>query len=84
MVKTRRITADVPEDLLEAAQAETGKGVTETIVEGLRQVRRERMDDPDRRRRFAEKLMALHGKLKLDIDVDELRGRPAEQRGRRR
>ena len=28
-----------------------------------------------RRKRFAEKMRALQGKLKLDLDIDELRGR---------
>ena len=28
-----------------------------------------------RRKRFAEKMRALQGKLKLNLDIDELRGR---------
>jgi hypothetical protein len=28
-----------------------------------------------RRKRFAEKAMALFGKIQLDIDIDEIRGR---------
>ena len=67
MSETRRVTANLPTDLLEAAMEVTGRGITETIVEGLTQVRR---------RRFYERAMALRGKLKLDIDTDKTRGRP--------
>ena len=42
MNKTRRITANVPEDLLRAAQEVTGTGITETIVESLERLRRQR------------------------------------------
>jgi hypothetical protein len=66
MNKTRRVTANLPAELLQAAQDVTGRGITETIVEGLEQVRR---------RRFYEKAMALKGKIQLDIDIDESRGR---------
>jgi hypothetical protein len=44
----------------------TGKGITETLVDGLEQLRR---------RRFYEKFKALQGKIHLDIDIGELRGR---------
>lgn len=63
---TRRVTANLPEELLDAAMEVTGKGITETLVEGLTQVRQ---------RRFYEKMMAARGKLKLQVDLDELRGR---------
>jgi len=66
MNKTRRVTANIPEDLLKAAQDVTGAGITETIVEGLERVRRQR---------FYEKLQQLKGKIHLNIDIDELRGR---------
>jgi len=42
MTTGRRITANLPEGLLEEAMAVTGKGITETLVEGLRLVRRAR------------------------------------------
>ena len=64
--KTRRVTANVPEDLLKAAQEVTRAGITETIVEGLEQLRR---------RRFYEKFKALQGKIHLNIDIDQSRGR---------
>lgn len=66
MNKTRRVTANLPEELLEKAMEVTGQGITETLVEGLEQLRR---------RRFYEKLQQLKGKIHLDIDIDELRGR---------
>jgi hypothetical protein len=42
MNKTRRVTANLPEDLLDKAMDYTGKGITETLVEGLEQLRRRR------------------------------------------
>ena len=63
---TRRVTANLPGDLLDAAQEVTGKGITETIIEGLQQVQR---------RRFYERALGLRGKIRLDIDLEESRGR---------
>lgn len=62
----KRITANLPSDLLEAAQDVTGKGITETLIAGLRLLERSRAYD---------KAMALKGKIQLDIDVDALRER---------
>jgi hypothetical protein len=42
MTRAKRITADLPEDLLEEAMGVTGKGITDTLVEGLRLVRHTR------------------------------------------
>jgi len=66
MMNARRVTANLPEDLLQDAMEVTGKGITETLVEGLRLVRRAR---------GYEKAMALRGKLRLQIDVEESRTR---------
>lgn len=66
MTRGRRITANLPEQLLEAAMEVTGKGITETLVEGLRLVRRARA---------YEKAMALRGKVNLSIDLDASRER---------
>ena len=66
MTNAKRITANLPKDLLDEAMQVTKKGITETIVEGLQQVRR---------RRAYEKAMALRGKVKLDIDLDTARER---------
>ena len=62
----RRITVNLPEGLLEEAMEVTGKGITETLVEGLRLVRRARA---------YEKTMALRGKVNLSIDLDASRER---------
>jgi hypothetical protein len=67
MVKTRRITANLPGDLLSDAMRVTGEGITGTLVTGLRLVRRARA---------YEKALAMRGTLKLDIDLDESRERP--------
>ena len=66
MTRGRRITANLPERLLEEAMEVTGKGITETLVEGLRLVRRARA---------YEKAMALRGKVNLSIDLDTSRER---------
>lgn len=63
---TRRVIANLPVELLDAAQDVTGKGITETLIEGLTQVQR---------RRFVERALNLRGKLSLDIDLEQARGR---------
>lgn len=62
----RRITANLPEGLLEAALETTGRGITETLIQGLQLVRRSRA---------YEKGMSLKGRLELDLDLDTLRER---------
>lgn len=69
----KRITANLPSELLEQASKITGKGITETLTEGLMLIRRSRA--------FA-KAEALRGKIILDIDIDESRERSPETRGR--
>jgi hypothetical protein len=66
VMTARRITANLPADLLDSARKVTGKGITETIIEGLEQVKR---------RRFYERALALHGKVRLRVDLEESRGR---------
>ncbi|TMA36583.1 MAG: hypothetical protein E6J75_16985 [Deltaproteobacteria bacterium] len=66
MTRARRVTANLPGDLLKDAMDVTGKGITETLVEGLRLVRRARA---------YEKAQALRGKIRLTIDLDESRER---------
>jgi hypothetical protein len=63
---TRRVTANLPDDLLDDAMEVTGKGITETLVTGL---------DLVRRTRAHRTAMALRGKIKLKIDLDESRER---------
>ncbi len=69
MNQTRRVTANLPDELLEEAMQVTGQGITETLTEGLRLVRRTRA---------YPKAMALKGKLRLDLDASR------ERRSRRR
>lgn len=62
----RRVTANLPRELLSEAQAATKAGITETLIEGLRLLRR---------RRAFDKAMALKGKIRLDINIDQARER---------
>ena len=64
--RTRRVTANLPVELLEAAMETTGEGITETLTEGLRRVRRSRA---------YPKAMALKGRLRLRVDLDTSRER---------
>jgi hypothetical protein len=66
MSKPRRVTANLPEDLLRDAMEVSGKGITDTLVAGLRLVRQSRAH---------HKAMALRGKIVLDIDLDGSRER---------
>jgi hypothetical protein len=66
MSRVRRVTANLPEDVLRDAMAVTGEGITETIVTGLRLVRRSRA---------YERAMGLKGKIHLDVDLAASRER---------
>lgn len=63
---TKRITANLPDALLNEALAVTGKGITETLIAGLELVRRSRAH---------AKASALRGKIHLDIDLESSRER---------
>jgi hypothetical protein len=69
MSQSKRITANLPDDLLRDAMRVTRRGITDTLVEGLRLIRRARA---------YEKAMALRGKLQLDVDL-----KVSRERGRR-
>ncbi|HEY6322856.1 MAG TPA: hypothetical protein VJA16_15000 [Thermoanaerobaculia bacterium] len=62
----KRVTANLPADLLHEAMAVTGEGITETLVEGLQLVRRSGA---------FKQAMRLHGKIQLDVDLEESRER---------
>lgn len=64
-MKTRRITANIPVDLLEQAQRALGQGITETLVAGLEALVR---------RTSLTKAEALRGKIRLVAD----RGRKSD------
>jgi hypothetical protein len=60
----RKVTVNLPEEALERAMRVTGKGITETIVEGLREVER---------RQHRSALRGLKGKVRIDLDLEETR-----------
>ena len=64
MGAVKKVTVHVPADLLAQAQTCTRAGVTETIRRGLRLVAAEDAFDA---------LRELRGKVKVSIDLDELR-----------
>lgn len=69
----KRITANLPEELLEQASKITGQGITETLTAGLMMIRRAHA---------FEKALALRGKINLDLNMDDVRERSPETRGR--
>jgi len=66
MNKTRRVTANLPVELLEDARKVTGTGITETLVAGLTLVKRTAA---------ARKAARLRGRLHLEIDLEASRER---------
>jgi hypothetical protein len=66
MDRIKRTTANLPADLLDDATRLTGKGITETLIEGLRLVKRTGAYN---------KAQAMRGKLKLKINLDVSRER---------
>lgn len=58
--RTRRVTANLPKRLLEEACAASGKGITETLVDGLERVKRTAA---------LRRARALKGHLKLQLDI---------------
>jgi hypothetical protein len=70
MTAMKRITANLPEELLDEAMEATGKGITDTLSEGLELVRRTRA---------YRKAMELKGRLELEIDLEESRERRADR-----
>lgn len=64
MNSTRKITVEVPEALLDRAQAAIGEGVTSTVRRGLELVVATRS---------LQELRTLRGKVRFTIDLDELR-----------
>ena len=69
MNRVRRVTANLPEEVLDDAMSVTGKGITDTLVAGLHLVRRARAH---------RKAMALRGRVELRVDLARSR-----ERGRR-
>jgi hypothetical protein len=66
MEKIKRITANLPEELIRQATSITGKNLTDTLIEGLQMVKRTAA---------FEKAQKLKGKIKLEIDLEASRER---------
>jgi hypothetical protein len=64
MSDMRKITAFIPAALLEAAQANTGEGVTETIRIALEKLNHAA---------WSRRMLDLRGKVKFDVDLQALR-----------
>lgn len=62
--RIRKVTVNLPRELLEDAVKLTGKGITPTIVEGLQELQR-------RSKRSA--LRGLRGKVRFELDLEETR-----------
>jgi len=60
----RKITVQVPEELLASVQANSGMGVTEIIREALQLMRQ---------RQALQQLRALRGKVRFGVDLMALR-----------
>lgn len=60
----QKITVEVPRSLLDAAQEETGKGITQTVTAGLEKLKASRA---------YRSILALEGKVDLDLDLETLR-----------
>lgn len=64
MGEMRKITVEVPNELLKRVQEFTGEGVTETVRQAL-----QKLDSM----RAQRELLQLRGKVKFSMSVDELR-----------
>ena len=64
MAQAKKVTVDIPEDLLRRAQKATGEGITATIRSGLRLVAA---------RDAYEELRRLRGRVRFSVDWRELR-----------
>jgi hypothetical protein len=63
-MENQKITAHLPKDLLRRAQRATGKGITDTLREGLELLSA---------REAGRRLRALRGKVKFSVDLVALR-----------
>lgn len=64
MSEMRKITVEVPGDILQSAQAFTGEGVTETVRVGLKKLASMQAQ---------HQFLKLRGTYKFGIDLDTLR-----------
>jgi len=64
MGQMRKITIELPDELISAVQAEAGTGVTETVREALEMMRQ---------RQVQNKARKFRGKIKFGIELMKLR-----------
>ncbi len=64
MTGLRKMTVNVPADILADAKQVTGKGITDTIIDGLRELQRSNKRSALRR---------LRGKIRVELDLEETR-----------
>ncbi len=64
MNTSRKITVQIPEELLKKAQSETGKGITETVRRGLKLIAASNS---------YKELIRAKGKVKFSKSLDELK-----------
>jgi len=62
----KRITANIPEKLLNEAIEVSGKNITETLIEGLKLFKR---------RKAFEKAQKLKGKVEINVNIGKSRER---------
>jgi hypothetical protein len=60
----KKITANIPAQLLERAQRNTGLGITETLILGLQELEKSR-------KRSA--LRGLRGRIRMELNLDRTR-----------
>jgi hypothetical protein len=65
MPAARKITVEIPPELLQKAQSATGSGITQTVCTGLQLVAASQA---------YEKLRQLRGKVRFSLTAAELRG----------
>ncbi len=68
-IETQKITAHLPVALLQNAMQVTGKGITETLRDGLESLAKSNS---------CEQLLNLRGKVKFSLSLEELRGEKDE------
>lgn len=64
MTETRKITVEVPIHLLESAQNATGRGISDTVREGLELLAR---------KKAYQRLRELRGKVQFKYSYEEMR-----------
>jgi hypothetical protein len=64
MSEMRKITVEVPQDVLDQAQAFTGEGITATVLAALKKLASIQAQ---------QELRKLRGKVKFSLTLDEMR-----------